>query len=179
MKILIADDSRVMRQIVTRTLRQAGFGDHDLVEAADGKEALDMATAEKPDLVILAGFMRILTPAFVNRYLGRLVNIHPSLLPKYPGLHTHQRALDAGDAWHGATVHFVTAELDGGPAIIQGKVAIEPEDTPDSLAKRVLAVEHVIYPQAVQWFCAGALHFDSGKSVLNGAILPATGVMIN
>ena len=105
-----------------------------------------------PDLVVLAGFMRILTAPFVEHYAGRMLNIHPSLLPLFPGLHTHQQALDAGVTEHGATVHFVTAELDHGPAIAQAKVPVLPGDTPDDLAARVLAEEHKLYPYAVRLF---------------------------
>jgi len=113
----------------------------------------DVIDSFSPDLIVLAGFMRILTPQFVNRFLGRLINIHPSLLPKYPGLHTHQRAIDAGDSEAGATVHFVTAELDGGPGIVQAQVELLENDTAEDLASRVLAFEHQIYPLAAQWFC--------------------------
>jgi phosphoribosylglycinamide formyltransferase 1 len=130
-----------------------------------------------PDFVILAGFMRILTPEFVNHYLGRLINIHPSLLPLYPGLHTHQRALDAGDLEQGATVHFVTAELDGGPAIIQAKVPILSGDTADALAKRVLTVEHKIYPLAVKWLCEGKIIFTSGKAWRNDKLISPQGIL--
>ena len=119
------------------------------------REAFDAALAERidahaPDLVILAGFMRILTPAFVRRYAGRLLNIHPSLLPKYPGLHTHQRAIDAGDTEAGATVHLVTEELDGGPHILQARVPVLPGDTAATLAARVLVEEHRLYPEAAK-----------------------------
>ena len=105
-----------------------------------------MLSKLSPDLIILAGFMRILTPQFVNRYLGQLMNIHPSLLPKYPGLNTHQRAIDAGDSEAGATVHFVTPELDGGPAIVQAQIPVLENDTADALASRVLEYEHQMYP---------------------------------
>lgn len=111
----------------------------------------------RPGLVVLAGFMRILTSRFVDRYLGRMLNIHPSLLPKLRGLHTHQRALDAGERWHGASVHFVTAELDGGPVIIQARLPIRPGEDAASLAARVLEQEHIIYPRAVGWFAEGRL----------------------
>lgn len=121
-----------------------------------------------PDLVVLAGFMRILTPVFIARFAGRILNIHPSLLPKYPGLDTHQRAIDAGDRWHGSTVHFVTEELDGGPRIIQGRVAVEPGDTAATLAARVLEVEHRIYPQAAALFAAGRLEYRDGAAWLDG-----------
>ncbi len=124
------------------------------------REAFDAALAERvdahaPDLVILAGFMRILTPAFVQRYAGRLLNIHPSLLPKYPGLHTHQRAIDAGDTEAGATVHLVTEELDGGPHILQARVPVLPGDTAATLAARVLVEEHRIYPEAAKLLALG------------------------
>ncbi len=105
-----------------------------------------------PDLVVLAGFMRILTPKFVQHFTGRLMNIHPSLLPKYPGLNTHQRALEAGDTIHGASVHFVNEELDGGPVIAQARVPINPGDTVAALAARVLTQEHRLYPQIIELF---------------------------
>lgn len=109
--------------------------------------------AHQPDIVVLAGFMRVLTADFVNRYRGRLVNIHPSLLPSFPGLHTHRRALDAGVRIHGCTVHFVTPQLDHGPIIIQAAVPVLPGDNEDTLAARVLTEEHRIYPQAIRWLC--------------------------
>jgi len=121
-----------------------------------------------PELVILAGFMRVLTPVFIRHFTGRVLNIHPSLLPKYPGLDTHQRAIDAGDAWHGSTVHFATEELDGGPRIIQGRVAVAPGDTATTLAARVLEVEHRIYPQAAALFAAGRLQYRDGTAWLDG-----------
>jgi len=113
----------------------------------------------QPDLVVLAGFMRLLTPEFVAAYDQRMINIHPSLLPKYRGLNTHQRAIDAKDTLHGASVHLVTAELDSGAVILQGEVPIKIGDTAQILAKRVLAIEHLIYPQVVQWFIEGKLSF--------------------
>ena len=122
----------------------------------------------QPALVALAGFMRILSPGFVQHYAGRLLNIHPSLLPKYTGLHTHQRALDAGDAEHGATVHFVTEQLDEGPRIVQARVPVHPGDTEDSLSARVIAQEHRIYPLAVNWFCQGRLRSDQDRAWLDG-----------
>jgi len=121
-----------------------------------------------PGLVILAGFMRILTPVFIDAFPGRIMNIHPSLLPRYPGLDTHQRAIDAGDAWAGSTVHFATAELDGGPLIIQGTVPVMPDDTAASLAARVLEVEHRIYPEAARLFAAGRLEYRDGGAWLDG-----------
>jgi phosphoribosylglycinamide formyltransferase-1 len=126
------------------------------------REAYDTALAELIDgfeagLVVLAGFMRILTPAFVSRYRGRMFNIHPSLLPRFRGLHTHQRALEARASVHGASVHFVTEELDGGPVVLQAQVPVEPEDDAERLAARVLEREHKIYPQVVRWFAQGRL----------------------
>lgn len=122
----------------------------------------------QPDLVVLAGFMRILTGAFVEHYAGRMLNIHPSLLPLFPGLHTHRQALAAGVEEHGATVHFVTAELDHGPAVLQARIKVLPGDTEDSLAERLLAQEHVIYPQAVRLFVEDRLSIDNGVVRITG-----------
>jgi len=119
------------------------------------------------DLILLAGFMRILTPGFVAKYAGRLLNIHPSLLPLYPGLDTHRRAIEAGDAWHGSTVHYVTEKLDGGPRIIQGRVPVAQDDDAESLARRVLAVEHEIYPEAVRLIASGRLTCRDGDAFLD------------
>ncbi len=116
-----------------------------------------------PDVVALAGFMRILGPDFVRRHEGRLLNIHPSLLPAFPGLHTHRRALAAGCKLTGATVHFVTAELDHGPIVMQGAVPVHADDDEATLAARVLAVEHVIYPRSVRWFVEGRLRLEGGR----------------
>jgi phosphoribosylglycinamide formyltransferase-1 len=124
-----------------------------------------------PALIVLAGFMRILSPEFVNRYAGRILNIHPSLLPKYPGLHTHRAVLAAGDAVHGATVHFVTAELDCGPPIIQAVVQVRPDDDEATLAARIQAEEHHIYPLAVGWYCEGRLRCREGRAWLDGEAL--------
>ncbi|KUJ81606.1 phosphoribosylglycinamide formyltransferase [Microbulbifer flavimaris] len=148
------------------------------------REGFDTALIETidrhdPELVVLAGFMRILTPGFVRHYSGRLLNIHPSLLPKYQGLHTHRRALEAGDREHGATVHFVTEELDGGPPIVQAVVPIESDDTPDTLAKRVQVQEHIIYPMAVQWFAEGRLSMNGDRAELDGHPLPDSGHRID
>lgn len=131
------------------------------------REAFDAALQETidrfaPDLVVLAGFMRILTPGFVAHYDGRMLNIHPSLLPLFPGLHTHQQALDAGVTKHGATVHFVTAELDHGPAVLRAEVDVLPGDTPDTLAARVLVQEHTLYPRAIRLFVEDRLSIDNG-----------------
>ena len=134
------------------------------------REAFDaeLATAIErfaPDLVLLAGFMRVLTPGFVARYQGRMLNIHPSLLPAFPGLHTHRRALETGCKLHGATVHFVTAELDHGPIVVQAAVPVLPGDDERGLAQRVLATEHVIYPMAARWFVEGRLSVERGLVV--------------
>ena len=143
----------------------------------DGREAYDRALMElidgfSPGLVVLAGFMRILTPAFVGHYRGRLLNIHPSLLPRFRGLHTHQRVLDAGDSVHGASVHFVTEELDGGPVALQVRVPVLAGDDAGSLAARVLKHEHRIYPQVVRWFAEGRLRMGgSGDLILDDGVL--------
>lgn len=128
------------------------------------------------DLVILAGFMRILTPVFIASFAGRLMNIHPSLLPKYPGLNTHQRALDAGDTEAGVTVHFVTPELDGGPPILQAREIILAGDTAATLAQRTIRLEHVIYPMAARWHLAGRLALVGQIAYLDGQQIPPTGV---
>jgi len=149
------------------------------------REEYDQALANlidsfQPDLVVLAGFMRILTSGFVNRYLGRLINIHPSLLPKYQGLHTHQRALEAGDSEHGATVHFVTPELDGGPPIIQGAVPVLPDDSEETLANRVQReIEHHIYPIAVDWCLNQRVQLTDKGVTLDGELLPSSGFQYN
>ena len=129
-----------------------------------------------PDLVILAGFMRILTSTFIEAFRGRLLNIHPSLLPKYPGLHTHARAIAAGDREHGATVHFVTEDLDGGPAVLQAAVPVTSGDSAETLAARVLHVEHRIYPLAVAWWVSGRLRLIGTEVRLDGRCVPAKGI---
>ena len=137
------------------------------------REAFDSALAlavdgERPDLVVLAGFMRVLGDPFVRRYANRLVNVHPSLLPAYPGLHTHRRALADGARVHGCTVHFVTPEVDAGPIIAQGVVPVLDDDDESSLAARVLAQEHVLLPAAVRWFCEGRLVIAGRRVRVNG-----------
>ena len=151
--------------------------------AFEGREAFDAALIDvidtfNPQLVVLAGFMRILSAGFVRHYQGRLLNIHPSLLPKYKGLHTHQRALEAGDSEHGCSVHFVTEELDGGPLVVQAIIAVESDDSPHSLAQRVHAQEHRIYPLAVRWFAEGRLSLDEQGALLDGQLLAASGHLI-
>jgi phosphoribosylglycinamide formyltransferase-1 len=132
-------------------------------------EALaDLVEGFAPRLVVLAGFMRILSPAFVDRYAGRMLNIHPSLLPRHRGLHTHRKVLAAGEREHGASVHFVTRELDGGPVVLQARVPVRDGDDETSLAARVLTQEHRIYPEAIGWFAAGRLRYDRGAAWLDG-----------
>ena len=136
--------------------------------AYPSREAFDRALMQQidafsADLVVLAGFMRILTPGFIKHYEGRMINIHPSLLPRFPGLHTHERALEAGDRVHGATVHFVSAGVDEGPIICQSEVPVLPTDTPSELAARVLKTEHQIYPLAVEWFIQGRLQITGNR----------------
>ena len=122
----------------------------------------------EPDLLVLAGFMRILSSRFVKHYNGRILNIHPALLPLYPGLNTHQRVIDAGDEWHGSTVHFVTEKLDAGPRILQGRLAVKPGETAEQLALRVQAVEHQIYPRAAGWVGSGKVTFQDGDCWVEG-----------
>ncbi|AOK47847.1 MULTISPECIES: phosphoribosylglycinamide formyltransferase [Burkholderia] len=139
--------------------------------AFDSRDSFDAALAAEidrfgPDLVVLAGFMRILTPAFVARYEGRMLNIHPSLLPSFKGIHTHQQALDAGVALHGASVHFVIPELDSGAIVAQAAVPVVAGDDAAALAARVLAAEHALYPRAVRWFVEGKLRLEAGRAVV-------------
>ena len=139
------------------------------MDRGDYGEALGkVVEATRPGLVVLAGFMRILDPVFTRRFDGRLFNIHPSLLPKYPGLHTHRRALEAGDAVHGCTVHFVNEELDAGPRIVQARVPVRGGDDEAGLSARVQHWEHIIYPEAVGWFAAGRLGLRDGAAWLDG-----------
>ncbi len=152
-------------------------------KAFDGREAFDAALMElidahAPDLVILAGFMRILSPGFVRHYHGRLLNIHPSLLPKYKGLDTHRRALEAGDGEHGCSVHFVTEELDGGPVVLQAALQVKPGDDIESLTQRVHVAEHQIYPLAMRWFAEGRLRLAEQGAMLDGVTLPVSGYQI-
>jgi phosphoribosylglycinamide formyltransferase-1 len=157
--------------IATEVIDHKAFASREAFDA----ELRSRVEAHRPDLVILAGFMRILTPVFLRPFIGRLINIHPSLLPKYPGLDTHRRAIDAGDAEAGATVHFVTEELDGGPPIVQAAVPVVSGDTPETLAQRILQVEHRIYPLAAQWFAERRLRLQDGRALLDDEPLPETG----
>lgn len=141
--------------------------DHALMQVID---------SYTPDLVVLAGFMRILTPDFVRHYQGRILNIHPSLLPDYRGTHTHQRVLEAGESRHGVSVHFVTEELDGGPVILQAVVPVDSDDTIDSLARKVASHEHSIYPEVISWFARGRLRLQDNRVWLDGRPLPPQGV---
>ncbi|MEZ5585190.1 MAG: phosphoribosylglycinamide formyltransferase [Candidatus Competibacteraceae bacterium] len=146
------------------TLDHKTFPDRPSFEAA----LQTMIDSCKPELVILAGFMRVLSAAFVGHYWGRLLNIHPSLLPKFRGLHTHERALAAGEQEHGASVHFVTPELDSGPVILQARVPVLAGDDPDGLAARVLEQEHKIYPLAIRWFAEGRLALQDNQLLFDG-----------
>ena len=153
--------------IATECVRNEDYRDR----AAFDEALADTLAKYEPGLLILAGFMRILSGQFVRRFEGKILNIHPALLPKFPGLNTHQRVIDAGETMHGSTVHFVTEELDAGPRILQGRVPVLTDDTASRLSARVQAVEHKIYPQAAALFASGRLEFKDGKSWLDGARL--------
>lgn len=156
--------------IQTRVVDHRAFASRGAFDAALA-QCIDAFT---PGLVVLAGFMRVLTPGFVQRYHGRLINIHPSLLPDFPGLHTHRRALQAGVAEHGVSVHFVTPQLDGGPVIAQARVSVCRDDDPDALAARVLEQEHRLLPTVVEWFARGRVALGAdGKILLDGQVLSA------
>lgn len=133
----------------------------------------DAIAAYSPALIVLAGFMRILSPGFVQRFAGRILNIHPALLPAYPGLHTHRRVLAAGDREHGATVHYVTAELDGGPRVLQARLVVDQREDESQLAARVQPLEHRLYPLAVRWHCEGRLAYVGGVAEFDGMPLAA------
>ena len=163
------------RGIPAAVLSPRDFADR----GAYGRALGDLVDGHAPQLVVLAGFMRILSDDFVLRFAGRMLNIHPSLLPRYPGLHTHRRALEAGDREHGASVHFVTPELDGGPVVLQARVPVLPGDDEDTLAARVLREEHVIYPRCVGWFAAGRLALRDGVVWLDGKPLDSPVVLGN
>jgi phosphoribosylglycinamide formyltransferase-1 len=155
-------------------LEHQGFADREAFDAA----LIELIDQYQPQLVVLAGFMRILSPFFVRYYHGRLLNIHPSLLPRYKGLHTHRRALEAGDTEHGCSVHFVTEELDGGPLVVQAVIPVQSSDTPETLAQRVHAQEHQIYPLAVRWFAEGRVRLGEHGALLDGQPLAACGHLI-
>ena len=141
----------------------------------EDRESFDRAVAAvldecDPELIVLAGFMRILSPWFVQHYEGKVINIHPALLPKYPGLNTHQRALDAGDEWHGSTAHFVTEELDGGPRILAGRLRVDPNETAEELMHRVQTIEHQVYPEAASLVGSGRVAFHDGQAWIDGKL---------
>jgi phosphoribosylglycinamide formyltransferase-1 len=161
--------------IATRAVDHRTYANRAAFDAALATEV----DTFKPDLVVLAGFMRILTGDFVNHYRGRLINIHPSLLPSFTGLNTHRRALEAGVKVHGCTVHFVTPELDHGPIVIQAAVPVVDGDNEDTLAARVLAEEHRIYPQALRWFCEGRLEITPQGTVKVKAARGAGGALVS
>ena len=161
------------RGVAVAAVDHRAFADRPAFDAALAA-AIDR---HHPDLVALAGFMRILTPSFIERYSGRIMNIHPSLLPAFPGLHTHRRALEAGVRIHGCTAHFVTTDLDSGPVIVQAAVPVQPGDTEEQLAARVLVQEHRIYPQAIRWFCEDRLRLSRNGSVTVDAARALDGVL--
>lgn len=158
--------------IATAVINHREYDSRDSFE----RELIRQIDAHQPDLVVLAGFMRIFNAGFTNHYAGRMLNIHPSLLPKYKGVNTHARALEAGESEHGATVHFVTSELDGGPLVLQAIVPVEKADTASDLAARVLVQEHIIYPIAIKWFCEGRLTLDGNLVRLDKQPLPKEGI---
>ncbi len=160
--------------IPTQVLSHREFADREAFDTA----LMAAIDAFQPDLVVLAGFMRILTPGFVRHYQGRLLNIHPSLLPRHKGLDTHNRAVAAGDTEHGCSVHFVTEELDGGPVAIQAAIPIRADESVAQLTDRVHVVEHRIYPLAVRWFAEGRLRLGEQGAMLDGEKLPASGHLI-
>jgi len=155
--------------IPTRSLAAREFPDRPSYDAA----LAALVQSFEPKLVVLAGFMRILSPGFIASFADRILNIHPSLLPLYRGLHTHRRALDAGDALHGCSVHFVTEELDGGPLVIQAQVKVLPGDSESTLSARVQQQEHRIYSQAIDWFARGRLQLREQRAWLDGRVLEA------
>ncbi|HEY0335799.1 MAG TPA: phosphoribosylglycinamide formyltransferase [Burkholderiales bacterium] len=161
--------------ISTAVINHRSYADRSEFDSALGREI----DRHAPDLIVLAGFRRVLTDAFVGRYRGRMLNIHPSLLPAFPGLHTHRRALEAGVRIHGCTVHFVTGTLDDGPIVAQAAVPVIAGDTEEQLAARVLRAEHLIYPQAVRWFCEGRLRLTEENTVLIDGVVAAVGALVS
>jgi len=162
-------------KIPTLTLSHKAYNSRELFEQAL-QSAIDKT---QPDLIILAGFMRILSESFVENYIGKFLNIHPSLLPKYKGLNTHQRALDAQEAFHGASVHFVTAELDGGPIVAQVKIPIQSDDTAESLKQKIQTIEHWLYPKVISWFSQGRLSHTQSAILFDKVPLLKTGLQLN
>jgi phosphoribosylglycinamide formyltransferase-1 len=150
--------------IATRVLVPREFADR----ASYDRALVELLAQYEPKLIVLAGFMRILTPHFIGAFAGRMLNVHPSLLPSYRGLHTHRRVLEAGETLHGVSVHFVTEELDGGPVILQAEVPVMPGDTEATLSARVQQAEHSIYPRAIDWFARGRLALKDGRAWLDG-----------
>ncbi|PID42017.1 MAG: phosphoribosylglycinamide formyltransferase [Proteobacteria bacterium] len=165
--------------------RKAGIETRVISHTAfDSREEFDdnlagIIDSYSPDIIVLAGFMRILTSRFVNRYPGKMINIHPSLLPKYQGLNTHQRAIDDGASEHGATVHLVTAELDGGPPILQAKVRLSENETAQSLAARVLEKEHIIFPKVIAWMAQEKLDITNNTILFENKAIPETGLLLD
>ncbi|MBA0167617.1 MULTISPECIES: phosphoribosylglycinamide formyltransferase [Pectobacterium] len=157
--------------IPTFVLNPEDFADRAAFDAALANEI----EQHEPALVVLAGYMRILSPEFVAQFAGKMLNIHPSLLPKYPGLHTHRKALENGDREHGTSVHFVTDELDGGPLILQAKVPVFSDDTEESLSERVKTHEHTIYPMVINWFLNGRLVMRDNEAWLDSVRIPPQG----
>lgn len=157
------------RGIATSTVVAKEFADRTQFEARLAVEI----DASRPDLVVLAGFMRILGAPFVARYAGRMLNVHPSLLPNHKGLHTHQRVLDAGDGWHGCSIHYVTDDLDGGPVVAQGRLRVQPGEDEAALSARVQRIEHILYPRVVGWIAQERLAWHDGTPWFDGAPLAA------
>jgi phosphoribosylglycinamide formyltransferase 1 len=155
--------------IETAVVSRKSFPDRAAFERA----VIDHIEAHQAEIIVLAGFMRVLSPEFTGRYEGRLINIHPALLPKHKGLHTHGRVLEARDTEHGASVHFVTAELDGGPVVLQSRIAVRRNESESELAARVLRTEHVIYPKVIGWLADRRLTWRDGKGWLDGRVLDA------
>ena len=153
--------------IATKTLDHMQFESRESFD----QQLSALIDSFNPDLVVLAGYMRIMTPELVNRFAGKMLNIHPSLLPKYPGLNTHRRAIEAGDKEHGSSVHFVTEVLDGGPIIAQAKLNITESDTEQSLAERIKQLEHQLYPQVIGWFAASRLLFKHNHTYFDEQLL--------
>lgn len=165
--LLLAQDAEIPAHVID----PQGFPDRAAFDAAMAAEVEQY----EPDLVVLAGYMRILSPEFVAQFEGKMLNIHPSLLPKYPGLHTHRKVLENGDGVHGTSVHFVTDELDGGPLILQAKVPVFTDDTEETLNARVQTQEHTIYPLVVNWFMEGRLKMRDNEAWLDGTRVPPQG----